>query len=305
MHVITSPAVAEKIAKREKEKMDKCEKEMEQREKLGKSFHDTYEMSRNDVLLANSVKNSIAGQKIILESSGSFTPCPVSMRGFNGAKAGNVIVSDKRTFEAASMYKGKRTAVLNFASATRPGGGINIVTRTQEECLIRESTLFACISTEECREQFYKPHRDLSCWYNADMIYTPGVTVFKTYDPIPKLMPQSDWFNVDVITMAAPNLSDYTKTSKMACDDELLDTFYTRFFRMMHAAMEHDVDVLILGAFGCGEFGNDPAIVATAAARVLETFRKEFETVEFAIYERRKNTIYRSFRLILDRYTHK
>ena len=43
---------------------------------------------------------------------------------------------------------------------------------------------------------------------NADIIYTPGVTVFKTDTSNPKLLDEKDWYDVDVITCAAPNLRE-------------------------------------------------------------------------------------------------
>ncbi len=220
--------------------------------------------------------------------------------------AGNVVVSEKRTFEAASAYDDKKTAVLNFASACCPGGIEAGISLSQEECLCRESTLYSCISTQECMERFYEPHKKqdalpspgfLPYMHNADLIYTPDVMVFKTYDRIPVLMYEQDWFNTDVITMAAPDLN-YIRVE----EETLLTVFEERFTRIMMAAAAHDVDVLILGAFGCGKFGNDPAVVAAGAARALQKYRCAFDTIEFAVYDGKKKKNYHMFRLMLDRY---
>ena len=51
-------------------------------------------------------------------------------------------VSKKRTLEAASCYKGMKTAVLNFASAVNPGGGVTKGASAQEEALCRCSSLY-------------------------------------------------------------------------------------------------------------------------------------------------------------------
>ena len=123
---------------------------------------------------------------------------------------------------------------------------------------------------------FYGRHSYNDRMYNADMIYTPDVTVFKSSDSVPVLRPREEWFNVDVITMAAPDIS---MMRNKPSDYELLKVFEERFTHIMGRAAEHGVDVLILGAFGCGMFGNDPFLVAVASVRVpffLFSFLKRF-----------------------------
>ena len=44
------------------------------------------------------------------------------------------------------------------------------------------------------------------------------------------------------------------------------------------------VDILVLGAFGCGAFANDPKIVAKAYHEALIGYRSRFDVIEFAIY---------------------
>ena len=58
-------------------------------------------------------------------------------------------------------------------------------------------------------DKFYKPHRKAGDpLYNDDCLYTPGVTVFKSDISFPERMEEKDWYQVDVITCAAPNLRD-------------------------------------------------------------------------------------------------
>lgn len=271
--------------------MEKWEKDLELRNVLMDSFDDTVRLSHSDERLRQHMERSVSTQRVYIGEYGF----PQK----HNRHKGQVVVSRKRTFEAAAAYKGKRTAVLNFASPFAPGGSGHKATLTQEECLCRESTLYSCLSDEQCMETFYSRHSHDDRMYNADMIYTPAVTVFKTCDKVPVLMPKQDWFDVDVITMAAPDISlMYSKPS----DDMLLGVFEERFIQIMSAASDFGAEVLILGAFGCGMFGNDPAVVATAAARALEKMRDRFDTVEFAVYEGRKKTCFRTFRLALDRY---
>lgn len=279
--------------------MEKYERDIQRMTDLENSFADTCKMSEEDTRLAESVKRSIIGQEIVLETD-TIMNIPVPH------KDGKVIVSTKSTLEAAAAYKDKHVAVLSFGAAYRPGGGHVGRSNTQEESLCRETTLYSCISTEECMKRFYAPHtwieESTDSKNNADLIYTPDVTVFKTHDAIPKTMTEFDWFKVDVITMAAPNLSYHTPAGRAAIDDEILKAFETRFERIIKVAMHHGAEVLILGAFGCGEYNNDPTVVATGVARALEKYHEAFDVVEFAIPAGRSKTNYRMFRLILDRY---
>lgn len=263
------------------------------------SFDDTCRMCKHEKQLEGLVRYSVDRQEIILDGD------PVS--GVARAdRHGRVSVTSRKTLEAAAAYKGKKTAVLNFASPFSPGGSGEIAGLTQEECLCRESTLWSCISDADCINLFYAPHRAVQCadgWIgNRDMIYTPYVTVFKTCDSIPVLMKENEWFEVDVITMAAP-LSQRAGKKKPS-DDEMIDVFKQRFIRMIQVASVNNVEVLILGAFGCGTFGNNPAIVATGAARAIEETKclETFDNIEFACYDTGKKKNYRMFRIILDRY---
>lgn len=277
--------------------MERWERDMEKHNARIHSFEDTCRMCEAHEGLARSVADSVARQQIILDKM------PIRGTAHTGRK-GRVSVTLNKTLQAAVAYKGKHIAVLNFASPYAPGGGGVKAGITQEECLCRESTLWPCISTAECINGFYSVHeQSADKWLvNSDMIYTPGVTVFKTYDDPPAVMDESDWFAVDVITMSAPNAAWAGK--RMLSDDEMIRVFKERFERVIWKASVEDVDVLILGAFGCGIFENDPVIVATGAARAMDETRclESFEHVEFACYDTRKKKNYRMFRVILDRY---
>lgn len=87
-----------------------------------------------------------------------------------------IIVSRKRTLEAAKAYTGKKVCVLNFASATNPGGGVTRGSSAQEEAICRCSTLYPCLNNAKMWNAFYVPHRhERNPLHNDDCIYTPGV----------------------------------------------------------------------------------------------------------------------------------
>lgn len=187
-----------------------------------------------------------------------------------------------------------RVAVHNFASATNPGGGVVKGSTAQEECLCRCSTLYSMLNTKEMWNGFYAPHRNAADpIHNDDIIYTPGVVVFKTDTAAPVAMPETQWYEVDVITCAAPNLrdnpsntynkSDGTKKVKIS-DKDLLELHEKRLRRILDVAVANADEVVILGAFGCGAFQNKPEIVARAAANVINDYLYMFKNIEFAVY---------------------
>ncbi len=245
-------------------------------------FNDTMRLCGEDDELAKSVRKSQTEQYVLSES------VVISLQGKPKDTPARVVVSPKRTFEAAEQYKDKKVCVLNFASARNPGGGVVRGASAQEECLCRISTLYPCLADSRIFSSFYEPHRRMfnDTLYNADLIFTPAVTVFKSDTGSPKLRPREEWFKADVITCAAPNLGSYTRV-----DDERLEEMHVfRGERVILTAINEGAEVLILGAFGCGAFRNPPEIVAKAYKRLTDMYAKYFDTIEFAVYCSSRNT---------------
>ena len=245
-------------------------------------FEDTARLCKENDILAKAVRASIANQVLV------FTDTPVKIDKNKYDQPAGIIVSKKRSFEAASTYTkaGSKVCVLNFASATTPGGGVKTGASAQEEALCRVSTLYPCLQEASLWKHFYMPHREMRNYaYNADAIYTPGVVVFKTDNASPKLMGKDDWYKVDVATCAAPNLNHIKNSGgKVPSEKELLAIFKERFSRVLELALQGGCDAVILGAFGCGAFGNPPRIVARAAKEVAEEYRHAFRVIEFAVF---------------------
>lgn len=255
------------------------------RENNIKVFEDTlYRINQSDSLKEKTFI-SIKNQKLILEndrvtynSTKYTTPC-------------KIYVTTNRTMEAAYDYVGKKTAVLNFASATTPGGGVRKGSSAQEEALCRVSNLYLCLTEPKLWKPFYQKNRDAkNNVHTDDIIYTPDVLVIKDDDY--NVYDESDQFLVDVITCAAPNLRENPENSFnkdlgeaiTLSDDKLYEVHYKRALKIMSVAAANDIEVLILGAFGCGAFRNNPAVVAKAYKDAVEQFRHAFKEIEFAVY---------------------
>ncbi|MBQ7679674.1 MAG: TIGR02452 family protein [Butyrivibrio sp.] len=252
-------------------------------------FMDTERRCKTNPKLSESVKRATAAQKLILEED-----ILADQKKDIYEEPAKVIVSKKRTYSAAAGYKGHHIAVHNFASASNPGGGVVNGASAQEECLCRCSGLYFNLNTQAMWDGFYQPHREAhDPIHNDDIIFTPNVTVFKTDTAMPELMPESDWFDVDVITCAAPNLRNQPSNRynngdgngpTVMKDKDLLALHEKRLRRILEVALSEGCDTIILGAFGCGAFQNNPEVVAQANRNVIKDYLHAFTNIEFAVY---------------------
>ncbi len=243
------------------------------RDFLKEVFKDTKKLYSTDETLKASVEFTLANQKLYLEEE------EVDISDKKPSFETKIVVSKKRSFQAAEAYKNESVGVLNFANSFEPGGGVIYGARAQEESLCRLSTLYAAISTDEMRQDFYDRHiDDDDPLATDDVIYSPGVMVFKSDDSEMKLLDKSEWFNVNVLTCAAPDLYD-----KDISDDELFELHVKRWQRILSVALKNGCTTLVLGAFGCGAFRNNPEIVAKAAKQIVDEFKGYFKCIEFAV----------------------
>ena len=271
------------------------------REERRQVFEDTEKAVKTIENLKKAVADSTANQKLIKETE------TIDAGKTEYEKDAKIIVSTKRSYAAAEAYKDKKVCVLNFASASNPGGGVEKGASAQEECLCRTSTLYFSLNTKEMWDGFYGPHRRMrNPIHNDDIIYTPDVVVLKTDTDKPVRRKEEEWFKVDVISCAAPNLRNMPSNSYNSgdgdlparpTDDELYQIQFRRFKRILEVAAAMKEEVLILGAFGCGAFENNPSVVAKAAKDAVELYKKNFEIIEFAVFctpDRKEN--YEAFR---------
>ena len=258
---------------------------------MTKIFEDTEEWYQTDETLKEAIAQSIKGTKLYMEGE-----LP-EITQEKSTDESIVSVGKYRTFETAQFYKRKnpelRVAVLNFASATNPGGGVTIGSHAQEECLCRCSTLYPTLDTDDLLKNYYDFHyKRHNALYTDACIYTPNILVIKSDTDKPQRLPKDKWISVDVLTCAAPNLRPRPSNKYnpgagkhiAVSDDELYDLHISRAKQILTVAAHHGVEVLILGAFGCGAFQNDPNIVAKAYADVVKQFNGYFKEIHFAVY---------------------
>lgn len=171
-------------------------------------------------------------------------------------------------------------ACLNFASAKNPGGGFLGGAQAQEESLARASGLYPTLQTQLA---YYAYHRaGSSCLYSDHAIYSPGVPVFR--DDGGQLL-DTAW-TCDFITCAAVNAGAVRQNEPQHMG-QIVPVMAGRTRMVLAIALVNGCRTLVLGAWGCGVFHNDPATIASVFARVLAeaAFRNRFEHIEFAVHD--------------------
>ncbi|GHH66499.1 TIGR02452 family protein [Promicromonospora soli] len=231
----------------------------------------SYRAGGRRVDIAEQVAAAVTSTRLIL-------PDARLARGATWSGPTTIEVRHESSLEAARRL-GPGTACLVFASARNPGGGFLNGAQAQEEALARSSALYA---TQTAVPEFYEHHRrEASLLYSDRVIVSPLVPVFRDDDGALLAEP----YAVTFLTAAAPNRSAIAR-SQPAATREIAATLIRRAARVLDVAAAHGNHRLVLGAWGCGVFGNDPAEVATAFAKAL-VGRPRFEHVTFAILDPR------------------
>jgi len=169
---------------------------------------------------------------------------------------------------------------LNFASAKNPGGGFLGGSQAQEESIARSTGLHPCLEKEM---KYYEINRNTkSCFYTDYMIYSPDVPIIKSEDG--QLLDKVTL--ASVITAPAVNTGAVLKQEpERASEIELV--MKRRIEKVLSIALKHNHDTIVLGAWGCGVFKNNPSDVSKYFKEVINSkFKNEFKKVVFAIYAR-------------------
>lgn len=185
-----------------------------------------------------------------------------------------VILTDEDSVSAVFNHQEGRVCVLNFASYKNPGGMFLNGSKAQEECLCHESYLYNVLAQFE--NSYYEPnkHRLNRAMYTNQALYSPSVRFIR----------DGKSCFADVLTCAAPNFTTarrYQRVSK----EENLSILKDRVKFVMDIASNEKVDTLILGAWGCGVFGQNPDEVASCFAEELKN-HPDIRNIVFAVIDK-------------------
>jgi uncharacterized protein (TIGR02452 family) len=251
--------------------------------------------SGNTVSLAEPMKAALEGTQLYRPADFPENLTPATRR--EGMQT-RIEITGETTLEAAQrvwVESGEGILILNFASAKNPGGGFLNGSQAQEESLARSSGLYPCLL--QAREM-YDYHRELgTCLYSDHMIYTPDVPVFR--DDAGTLLEAP--YCVSFISSPAVNAGAVRRNEpeKVALIEP---TLRERMRKILWLATEHHYRTLILGAWGCGVFQNEPATVARLFSEWLRPgaeYGSSFERIVFAIYDRTETQeVLKAFRAV-------
>lgn len=220
------------------------------------------------------------------------------------AEKGKVQLSAESSLEAAQRLQGEKGGqkilCLNFASAKNPGGGFLSGSQAQEESLARASGLYLSLQSRPHMYAFHK--QNANCLYSHRMIFSPQVPVIR--DQEDQLLEEP--YVLSFITSPAVN-----KTCLKNQNPELLSqvgpVMRTRAELVLRLAQHYGYRTLILGAWGCGVFGNDPVLIAQIWFELLKgkgPYARSFDEVVFAVQDRSKNgAVFQAFEKQFGGYT--
>jgi uncharacterized protein (TIGR02452 family) len=199
--------------------------------------------------------------------------------GLRGRQVTQFAVQNETTLAAARrLTANHRTIALNFASAKNPGGGFLSGSEAQEESLARASSLYACLEGRSMYP-FHRRHDD--ALYTDFVIYSPAVVVFRDSDGSLLETP----FTCSFLTAPAPNAGAALQRNPKRAD-ELGRALQTRINKVLSVAAGQGYDAIILGAWGCGVFKNDPRDVAKQFhAALTSDFAGVFSLIHFAVLD--------------------
>lgn len=174
--------------------------------------------------------------------------------------------------------------VMNFASATHPGGGYLRGSNAQEEALCRQSSLYASLTAKAAREMYDFNIHNKDVLYSDYMLLSPKVDVFRSSSL--KLLAEP--FTTAVMSIPAPNLRGRAQNVPL---EEVLDIMEDRIRNYLYCAARFGYRNITLGAWGCGAFGHDAKLIAHLFRNVIvdDMFHEFFDSILFAVLDKSRD----------------
>ncbi|MFG2430668.1 TIGR02452 family protein [Streptomyces sp. NPDC048590] len=239
-----------------------------------------------DMAIGRALAAALSGTRL-------YGPEPVPVAALDTDRSPVIEVTDETSLRAAHRLYGEsrsKIAVLNYASARNPGGGYLNGAQAQEESLCRGSALHATLLRAP---EFYAHHRaERSAFYTDRVIHSPGVPVFR--DDRGRLLEAP--YTAGFLTSPAPNAGVIRRLSPDLAA-RIPAALARRAERVLEVAAVRGYRRLVLGAWGCGVFMNDPADVAEAFRALLTDggrFSGHFEQIVFGVPDRAPDSAVRA-----------
>ncbi|TSI05281.1 TIGR02452 family protein [Lysinibacillus sp. BW-2-10] len=179
-----------------------------------------------------------------------------------------------------TVMKEEHPIVLNFASAKNPGGGFLNGASAQEESICRASDLYLFIKEID---EFYKNPKHLkNALYDSDIIFSKNVSLIK--DSNGEDLQEKEF---DVITSCAVNVTALKRNNEKELLKQTTAEMKKRIENILEVAVREQAETLILGAFGCGVFGNNPYEIKQLFMQTVKNkrYNGKFKKIIISIYK--------------------
>lgn len=175
---------------------------------------------------------------------------------------------------------GTKVGVLNFASAHNPGGGFLTGAMAQEEALAYCSDLYTKQINGQGAE-YYKINKDANSAFYTDTMIMSNVTFFRDANYNFVYPYSSCW------VLTAPAVNQRLVTMRGVSEEEGYSVMLERMRKLLYLFVYCGCENIVLGAYGCGVFGNDPEVIAKYWKKLLveEGLGGYFKSVTFSIYD--------------------
>jgi len=231
-------------------------------------------------------------QKNAVDYTRLFKPDELEEMRANNKKANNFQtryeVANETTLDAARRLADEGiqdVMCLNFASAKNPGGGFLGGALAQEECIARATGLYPCLLQAM---EYYDYHRALgTCLYSDHMIYSPNVPILK--DEGGNVL--HEIVSTTIVTSPAVN-AGVIRRQEAGKVDQIIPVMNMRIEKLLALSLHYQHTTLVLGAWGCGVFQNDPEEIAELFREALAgPFANQFKRVVFAVKTNKESII--------------
>ena len=227
-----------------------------------------------------------------VEESSIYSHCDSPFSNFNNRKKETeIILTDKDSVSAIFDYPSdseNKSMVLNFASYKNPGGMFIQGSSAQEESLCHESYLYNVLKEFDGSFYAYNRQNKNKALYTNRAIYSEYI----------RFMRDTDVF-CDVLTCAAPNKTAAQKYCNVT-DRLNYSALKERIRFVIAVAALNKPDTLILGAYGCGVFGQNPFEVAKIFKDIFDEYPRMFDRIVFAIPNRNSKN-YEAFEAVFNK----
>ncbi len=217
------------------------------------------QMSEAQVFLPDEIRSMSEADAEIGAEADATTTCAFSCENKDALSLAHELYNDPSYSNGNGANK---ILLLNLASAVKPGGGVRDGMGGQEEDLCRKSSLLLSLESDAAKS-YYEYNGELDTLMGSDgVIVSPYVAVFR--DAAEELLDEP--FTISVITCSAPNLRFGLEGMTQEEYEKMLSD---RIEGLLRCAVSLGYKNIILGAFGCGAFKNDAALVSDTFYRAL------------------------------------